>query len=452
MEKRIIIIGAGPCGLGAAYRLRELGYNNWRIYERDNHVGGLASSFKDTKGFTWDIGGHVLFSKYDRFNRIFEKLMKKQYLVHQRKAFIRAFVRWIPYPFQNNIRYLPKKYLSECILGLKQAQAQINKDSKNLKEWILVTFGRGIAKYFMLPHNLKVWSYPLDLISKDWISERISVVDIERIMANIINARDDVSWGPNNIFKFPLNGGTQDIFKRIEPDIKDFLSLHSELIEINLKKKELKFKSGFTEKFDYLINTSPINKLMDIITSKKESLLKKSKMLQHNSIFVVGIGIKGRCPEDKCWVYFPEKNIPFFRMTYFSNYSPNNVPQGRQCWSIMSEVTYTDYEPTNKKTIVDNVLQGLLKSSILTKKDLDNIISSFVIHKDFAYPIPTSDRDNILDYLQKFLEDNNVLSRGRFGGWRYEIGNMDHSFMQGIEVVDRILNGKPETVWKVNYK
>lgn len=59
--KKIVILGAGPTGLGAAYRLHEIGYKNWNIYEKNHYVGGLSASFRDKQGFTWDIGGHILF-------------------------------------------------------------------------------------------------------------------------------------------------------------------------------------------------------------------------------------------------------------------------------------------------------------------------------------------------------------------------------------------------------
>jgi protoporphyrinogen oxidase len=69
-EKKIVILGAGPTGLGAAYRLQELGYRNWAIYERHDYVGGLATSFVDDAGFTYDIGGHVMFSHYPYFDTL----------------------------------------------------------------------------------------------------------------------------------------------------------------------------------------------------------------------------------------------------------------------------------------------------------------------------------------------------------------------------------------------
>src|SRR3954468_4101491 len=70
-EKRIVIIGAGPTGLGAGYRLRELGYRNFLILEGRNKVGGLASSEKSPNGFTYDIGGHVLVFPFGYFYPVF---------------------------------------------------------------------------------------------------------------------------------------------------------------------------------------------------------------------------------------------------------------------------------------------------------------------------------------------------------------------------------------------
>src|SRR4051794_12564744 len=104
-QKKIVIIGAGPTGLGAAYRLKELGYKNFHMYERSSHLGGLASSFTDSAGFTWDIGGHVMFSHYKYYDKCFNDLMGNDYQLNNRECWVRMFDTWVPYPFQNNIRY-----------------------------------------------------------------------------------------------------------------------------------------------------------------------------------------------------------------------------------------------------------------------------------------------------------------------------------------------------------
>src|SRR5688500_16811349 len=83
-EPKIVIIGAGPTGLGAAYRLKELGYKNFQLYDRHPYIGGLASSFTDSAGFTWDIGGHVMFSHYKYYDQCFDDLMGKDYQENMR--------------------------------------------------------------------------------------------------------------------------------------------------------------------------------------------------------------------------------------------------------------------------------------------------------------------------------------------------------------------------------
>src|SRR5687768_15111959 len=78
-EPRIVIVGAGPTGLAAGYRLRELGYRNFLMLEQRQKVGGLAASETSPNGFIYDIGGHVLFSHYEYFDKLFDKLLGDEY-------------------------------------------------------------------------------------------------------------------------------------------------------------------------------------------------------------------------------------------------------------------------------------------------------------------------------------------------------------------------------------
>jgi len=435
MESKILIIGAGPTGLGAAYRLQELGYRNWQIFERNDYVGGLSASFKDDKGFTWDVGGHVLFSHYEYFDLLLDNILGRDYIEHNRQAYIWIMNRWVPYPFQNNIRYLPKNKIIQCILGLLQTKSR--KDNPhNFKEWIFSIFGCGIAKYFMLPHNYKTWAHPLEEMPYDWIAERISVIDIKKILGNIVFCRDDTGWGPNSRFRFPLSGGTGEIFKRFTPYIKDHLFLKKEVVKIDTENKEVIFCDGDKRRYDVLINTMPLDEF--IKRSELVQFFEMIKELKHNSVFVVGLGIKKRCPSNKCWIYFPEDNCPFYRITYFSNYSPNNTPEGGY-YSLMCETAYSEYRPKDKDKIIEDTIQGLINTKILSEDDKKHIVSTFLIDAGYAYPVPTLKKNKVLQSIQSYLEQNDIFSRGRFGAWRYEIGNMDHSVMQGVEVVNKIL-------------
>src|SRR5437016_14536619 len=117
-DDRVVILGAGPTGLGAAYRLKELGHTHWHVYDRAGQVGGLATSYKDKQGFTWDVGGHVQFSHYRYFDALMEEALGDGWLHHERESWVWMEGRFVPYPFQNNIRYLKPETRWQCIQGL----------------------------------------------------------------------------------------------------------------------------------------------------------------------------------------------------------------------------------------------------------------------------------------------------------------------------------------------
>jgi protoporphyrinogen oxidase len=447
MDNKIIIIGAGPTGLGAAYRLNELGYKNWKIVERTSYIGGLSASFKDKEGFTWDVGGHVIFSHYEKFDRMVEEALGGKYLEHLRESWIRILDRWVPYPFQNNLRYLPKEILHECLVGLLHVSRDGHTKPANFQDWILCTFGEGIAKHFMLPYNTKVWSTPLEDMSKHWIAERVSVVDFERVLKNAILEKDDISWGPNNKFQFPLNGGTGEIFNRIATKFEEHLHCGNELLWIDTKTRSIGYTDGSSDTYDTLITTLPIDQLITKIKNKPDQTAAAGMKLVANSVMIVGIGFDRPDQSRKNWMYFPEKKCPCYRVTYFSNYSHNNVPDINKNFSLMGEVSYPRGKRLSEEAAVEETIQGFINTGLISESDRHHIKSIFTMDLDYAYPVPTLDRDQALSVMQPYLEAQNIYSRGRFGAWRYEIGNMDHSVMQGIEIVDRLLSGKEETVF-----
>lgn len=447
--KQIIILGAGPTGLGAAYRLHKSGYADWHLFERNLYVGGLSASFVDDNKFTWDIGGHVLFSHYDYFDKAVEEGIGDVYYEHLRESWIRLLQTWVPYPFQNNIRHLPSHALQECLDGLRSNRAT-PQATNNFSEWMDAVFGKGIVKYFMEPYNKKAWGVPLESMSREWIGERVSVVDLARIEKNIAERRDDVSWGPNNKFKFPKHGGTGAIFEGIAKPFRDNINFSYEMIRIDVTAKEVTFSNGATAKYDALINTTPLDQFVRKCVKVPGVIRDAADNLVHCSGLIVGLGFSGKREDSKCWMYFPEDKAPFYRVTNFHNYSPYNVPKGDvdNHFSLMCETSYSSFKPVDKGKIVENTIQGLVNSGLISEHDCQKIISRYVIDIPHSYPVPTLKRDKALSVIQHYLESNNVYSRGRFGAWRYEVGNMDHSFMQGVEVINRLLNGTPEITLK----
>lgn len=449
-SQRILVIGAGPTGIGAAYRLHELGHENWALYERNPYVGGHASSHVDEKGFLWDEGGHVIFSHHDYFDRFLERLLGSDYLEHERQSWVRILGTWVPYPFQNNIRHLPKEALLECLMGLVQAYKEDKAgDAANFGEWTRAIFGQGIADLFMYPYNFKVWAYPLEMMDKGWMAERVSMVDLRRVLSNVVFEKDDVSWGPNNKFKFPLVGGTGEIYRRAGKLFESHVLCNKTLVRVDPESHTLTFADGTSDYYDDLVTTMPVDQFVQALHPANETLRASAQDLHHNGIYTVGIGVEKRIDTKWCWLYFPESNCPFYRVTYFHNYSPNNVPGGRvdTYSSFMCEVSFSPHKPVTEAQVIQDTIDGLVNTGLLQDADRDKIVTKYANKSNYAYPIPTLARDRALAAIQPYLMANHIYSRGRFGAWKYEIGNMDHSVMQGVQAVDHILSGAPEQVW-----
>ncbi|HEX3745604.1 MAG TPA: FAD-dependent oxidoreductase [Bryobacteraceae bacterium] len=441
---RIAILGAGPTGLGAAHRLNELGLSNFTVYERERTAGGLASSFVDANGFTWDIGGHVQFSHYKYFDKLMDALLRDEWLYHDREAWVWMRNRFIPYPFQNNIRHLPVAEMKDCLRGLIACAAGPAQLPGNFEEFIRASFGDGIARHFMVPYNFKVWAYPPSDLSYQWIGERVAKVDLERIVFNIIENRDDVSWGPNNMFRFPLRGGTGEVWRRLAYRLpSQCLAYGKALTYLDSGKKRLFFDDGSVEGYDILISTLPLDVL--VRNSDLDALKHAAARLQRSSTNVIGIGLRGTAGAQlskKCWMYFPESDTPFYRATVFSNYSPNNVPDSRQYWSLMLEVSESPMKPVSQERVIEQTVSGLLSARLID--NANDIVSTWHYRAEHGYPTPTVGRDEVLSIVLPQLEAESIFSRGRFGAWKYEVSNQDHSLMQGVEVVNRLADGADE--------
>jgi protoporphyrinogen oxidase len=444
----VAIIGAGPTGIGAALRLLELGETNFLLIDSSEVPGGLASSCVDDHGFTWDLGGHVQFSHYRKFDEYMDLAFPPEgWLWHERESWIWFKDRFIPYPFQNNLHRLDPADRWRAVLGLLAA-ASPHKAPDNFEQWILASFGSGLAELFLFPYNRKVWAHPLDSMDFRWVGERVAVPSIEQAMKSICLDQDQVSWGPNRRFRFPLRGGTGAIWRSLASRIPARnLMLSTKVGGIDAAARTLTAGS-YKLKYETLINTAPLTWLTQAMQARAagdSAMAFQASQLNSSTVHVIGIGLNGQPPESigkMCWMYFPGAESSFYRVTVFSNYSPNNVPSPGSTWSLMAEVSESGYIPRDRETLVARVSEEMTAIGLIP--DRRAIVSRW--HKTLTpgYPTPSLRRNAILAAILPELEAQRIYSRGRFGAWKYEVSNQDHSFMQGVEVIDRILYGRAE--------
>ena len=113
----------------------------------------------------------------------------------------------------------------------------------------------------------------------------------------------------------------------------------------------------------------------------------------------------------------------------------------------MAEISYSDYKKIDKKNIIDETIDGMLNTKLIESRN--EIVSTWSLNVPYGYPTPSLERDKILSTVQPELIKNNIYSRGRFGAWKYEISNTDHTTMQGVEAVDFLVNNIKEKTWSL---
>ncbi|KAK3989815.1 hypothetical protein QBC44DRAFT_326596 [Cladorrhinum sp. PSN332] len=474
----VLVIGAGPTGLGAAKRLNHINGASWLILDANEKAGGLASTDVTPEGFLYDVGGHVIFSHYKYFDDCIDEALPKpdDWYTHERISYVRYKGLWVPYPFQNNISMLPKEDQVKCIDGLIDAAmvSRVATDKpKNFDEWILRTCGEGVADIFMRPYNYKVWAVPTTKMQCEWLGERVAAPNLKLVTKNVILNKVAGNWGPNATFRFPARDGTGGIWIAVSdtlPEKNKRYGEKGEVTKVNAERKIVTLKDGTTVGYGKLISTMAVDHLVEKMDNQE--LVTLSKGLYYSSTHVIGVGIRGERPDrigDKCWLYFPEDNCPFYRATIFSNYSPYNQPDASvklptlyhadgskaasseakdgPYWSIMLEVSQSGMKPVDEENILKDCIQGLINTEMINPED--EIVSTYHRKFDHGYPTPSLEREGVLKQLLPKLQEQGIWSRGRFGSWRYEVGNQDHSFMLGVEAVDNILVGGTEAT--LNY-
>jgi len=127
------------------------------------------------------------------------------------------------------------------------------------------------------------------------------------------------------------------------------------------------------------------------------------------------------------------------------------TPDNKTHYSLLCESSYSEFKELDGPRIVENTVQGLINAGLLKKEDRKDIVDTWVYDAKYSYPTPTVERDSILAGVIPFLEQHDIYSRGRFGMWKYEVSNTDHSLMQGVELVNRLLLNEPEVTIGMTY-
>ena len=428
-KKKIVVLGAGLAGLSAAWHLQKKKIECC-VLEKEPNVGGLCRS-KQVKGFIFDCDGHLLHFRNKYTLRLVKGLLKENLICHERSAWINSFGIFSRYPFQANLYELPKPIAQECLFDfLKASQFKQNNIPVNFLKWINITFGKGIAKYFMIPYNEKFWTVPLEEMTSAWTDNFIPLPKPSEVIEGFFT-ENQRRFGYNACFWYPRQAGIAQLPQALAQQLCH-VRKNCRVSGIDLEKKELNISGKGKVGFDTLISTLPLPELAKIIRPLPGKIMDMFKKLRWNSIFNLNLGVEGACQEGRHWVYFPHKETVFFRVGFFHNFSSNIVPGGKS--ALYAEVAYSKNKPINKNKIVLRIINDLKACGILGKQNKVSVLDINDIK--YGYPIYDKYYSVATAAIKEFLSENNIIACGRYGNWQYM--SMEDAILDGKRAADKI--------------
>ena len=423
---KIIVIGGGLAGLSGAYHLQEF---EPLVFEREDRVGGLCRSFTQD-GFTFDVTGHLVHLKQPYTQELIDQILPGAFTKYERQAAIYSKSVTTPYPFQANTHGLPLDVVQECVVGFVESLGANHTESKNFHEWVLKTFGSGIAKHFMLPYNEKFWKRDLRTITADWVSWSIPKPTLEEVVNGALGMTN-TGMGYNPRFSYPKQGGIQCLPEALAKPLGHIYTDHT-VVRIDADKKVIRFAEGREETYDALLTTIPLPVVYELLNDAPDALVASARRLRALSVLNINVGVGRSKISDKHWIYFPEDQFVFSRVGFPMNFSENAAPEGTS--SMYIEITHDSADTPDVEALYERSLRDLETCGILRRED--TIRTRHVIQIPHAYVVFDRHRQACLEDLIDFLSTRNIFTAGRYGRWDYY--SMEDSILSGKAAAEAI--------------
>lgn len=429
----IAIIGAGMAGFGAAYRLHSEGIRPL-LYEKESYYGGNAASYKH-KGFLFDRGPHVSFTKNERIQKLFAESVNHQYETIQARVNNYWKGYWIKHPAQCNLYGLPEDLVVDVVADFVHAQHHEYGAVNDYKDWLIASYGTTFATTFPMQYGLKYHTTTADNMSTEWVGPRLYRPDLKEVLHGALSpSTADVHYVTE--WRYPSKGGFMSYLDCFAD--KANLQLDHELIALNPKTRELHFANGLVvAPYDHVISSLPLPELIPMISGVPDEVTEASQQLACTTCVTVNIGIDREDISEAHWTYFYDHGFFFTRLGFPHMQSANNIPPGTG--SIQAEVYYSQkYRPIDRspQECIKPVIEDLRRCGLLTEGDKILFTEARLI--PYANVIFDLDRAPALTTVHGYLDEIGVFYCGRYGEWGYHWS--DESFTSGENAAQKVLD------------
>jgi protoporphyrinogen oxidase len=451
----VIITGAGPAGLTAAYELVKQGIAPL-VLEKGDKVGGIART-ETYKGYRFDIGGHRFYTKVEVVQKLWLEVLGNDFIKVPRLSRIYYGGKFFNYPLSvfNTLLNLGMLESALILLSYFKIKVQPLTEETTFEQWVTNRFGERLYKTFFKTYTEKVWGIPCNEIQADWAAQRIKGLSLTTAVINALFGSNDTKTLIKE-FDYPRLGPGMmwEKFTEAVESKGGKVELNTGVIRIERDGYRVKNivaeKNGEIFRFsaDNFISSMPVSALINRMEPPApEEVLHAARSLNYRAFMIVSLVVNQVDLFPDNWIYIHTPDVKVGRIQNFKNWSPEMVPDlSKTCLGL----EYFCNEDDDVWNMDDGDLIKLAAKELeaLNLAKASDVEDGVVIRQAKAYPVYDSEYRQHLQVLQDFLTKfENLQTVGRNGMHRYN--NQDHSMLTGVLAV-RNLNGEKHNLWEVN--
>ncbi len=458
---KVVIIGAGPAGLTAAYQLCKAGIRSL-ILEKDRVVGGISRTV-NYKGYHFDIGGHRFFTKVKAVDAMWhEVLAEGQFLRRNRLSRIFYNKKFFNYPLVASNALMGLGVWNSALIFLSYVRAQLfpEKPEETFEQWISNRFGKRLYRIFFKTYTEKVWGIPCNQIMAEWAAQRIKglslLAAVKSALIKTSQSKGDVIKTLIDAFDYPELGPGM-----MWETVKQIVERDGSELQLNAGVDKIFWSEGRVDALQstidgkpqriegtHFISTMPIRELIQKFDPPvPDNVLKAAEALNYRDFLTVALVIKQPDLFPDNWIYIHDADVKVGRIQNFKNWSPAMVPDPEKtCLGL----EYFCFEGDGLWTMPDADLieLGRKELGLLGLAEPSDVIDGSVVRMPKAYPVYDGAYAEALNVVREFLgRVPNLQLVGRNGMHKYN--NQDHSMLTAMLAVKNIL-GANYDLWQVN--
>ena len=456
-ETNVVVIGAGPAGLTAAYQLTKRGIST-TVLEKDQIVGGIART-ESYNGYHFDMGGHRFFTKSHPVNQMWQDVLAEDFLRRPRMSRIYYKKKFFNYPLKPLNALMGLGFVESCLILLSYVRWQLfpHRVEETFEQWVTNRFGKRLFLTFFKTYTEKVWGIPCSELRAEWAAQRIKDLSVKTIIISMFRKPGTRIKTLIEQFDYPRLGPGM-MWRRVTEIVNDGGGevLLGRGVDRILRKDNrvtavVANVDGADEEYagSNFISSMPLTEFINKLDPPPpQEVLDAAQHLRYRDFLTVCLIVNKKHLFDDNWIYIHDPNVKVGRIQNYKNWSPEMVPDADMT-GLGLEYFCNEGDELWESRDEDLIELGKREIDLLDLASSDDVEQGCVFRVPKSYPVYDATYRDHLKVLQEFVSGlENFQTIGRNGLHRYN--NQDHAMLTGMLAVRNIFDGEANDLWSVN--